>query len=416
MKLKKWKTVTIDLSPIEIIDGDRGRNYPKQEEFYDNEYCLFLNTSNVTSQGFNFEKTSFVTKKKDQELRKGKLNRDDIVLTTRGTVGNVAYYDKNVLYNNIRINSGMVIFRNSSPDEISSQYFYQFLRSPLFRIQVESHSSGSAQPQLPIKDLKKIELPLPTLPTQTRIAAILSALDDKIGLNRETNATLEAIAQAIFKEWFVNFRYPGATGAMQDSKLGNIPKAWLIRKLGDVVEIQGGTTPSTKNPEYWGGEYAWSTPRDLSNLQSPVLLDTERKISNKGVQQISSGILPKGTLLLSSRAPIGYLAITQLPVSINQGYIAIQGRLVSNLFMLFWLSANMGTIKERANGSTFQEISKSNFREIDIILPSTGALNDFEASTEPLFNQIVKNEIENKLLSQLRDNLLPKLMSGEIEV
>jgi restriction endonuclease S subunit len=124
--------------------------------------------------------------------------------------------------------------------------------------------------------------------------------------------------------------------------------------------------------------------------------------------------MPKGTLLLSSRAPIGYIAISQVPISINQGYIAIQGKLVSNLFMLFWLKQNMDAVKSKANGSTFQEISKSNFKEIDTIIPSSEILIKFDEMVNPVFEKIVENVFEIQTLTQTRDTLLPKLMSGKI--
>jgi type I restriction enzyme S subunit len=143
------------------------------------------------------------------------------------------------------------------------------------------------------------------------------------------------------------------------------------------------------------------------------LIDTERKITALGVKQISSGVLPKGTLLLSSRAPIGYLAISQIPISINQGYIAIQGKTVSNIYMLFWLKENMNAVKGKANGSTFQEISKTNFKDIDTIIPLNSVLRWFDEITNPIFDKIVENILQIRTLTHLRDSLLPRLMSGQ---
>ena len=227
----------------------------------------------------------------------------------------------------------------------------------------------------------------PDITTQRRIADILSALDDKIELNRQTNATLEAIAQAIFKEWFVDFNFPGATGEMVESELGMIPHGWRVESLGEILEVKGGTTPSTKEERFWNGEYHWATPKDLSNLSSPILLTTERKITAEGVEQISSGILPAGTLLLSSRAPIGYLAISDIPVSINQGFIAINAKATSNLFILHWLKENMETIISRANGSTFLEISKTNFREIELVTPDAQIAQMYDKVIAPFLNR-----------------------------
>lgn len=158
----------------EIIDGDRGKNYPQQNEFFDSGYCLFLNTGNVTNHGFSFEQNQFITKEKCDILRKGKLQRGDIVYTTRGTVGNAAYYSEAVEYEHIRINSGMVIIRPNN-DIVDTRFLYQILKSDYYRPFFKQYCTGSAQPQLPIKNFSKIELDIPALAIQTRIADILSA-------------------------------------------------------------------------------------------------------------------------------------------------------------------------------------------------------------------------------------------------
>jgi type I restriction enzyme S subunit len=277
---------------------------------------------------------------------------------------------------------------------------------------INSMDSGSAIPSTTRESFYQLPVKKPPIEEQRRIAEMLSSLDEKIELNLQMNVTLEKIVQAIFKKWFVDFQFPDFDGELVDG----LPKGWRTARLGEVVEVKGGTTPSTKEAKFWDGENFWATPKDLSNLQFPVLLNTERKITNEGVKQIGSGILPKGTLLLSSRAPIGYLAIAQIPVSINQGFIAIQGLSVSNLFMLYWLKMNMDMVKSRANGSTFQEISKGSFREIEIAIPEQKILKLFDETNEPIFERIVSSEIENQTLTQIRDGLLPKLMSGKIRV
>jgi type I restriction enzyme S subunit len=301
--------------------------------------------------------------------------------------------------------------------KVNPQFMLYAYLGPEFQQTIRTRTiHGSTVDRIPLIELPDFPISIPNLPTQRRIAAILSALDDKIELNRQTNATLEAMAQVIFKEWFVDFRFPGATGEMQESELGMIPQGWHVCKLGDIVEVNGGTTPNTKEEKYWNGEFYWATPKDLSNLHSPILLNTERKITSDGVSQISSGILPKGTLLLSSRAPIGYLAITDIPVSINQGFIAINARKTSNLFMLHWLKNNMENVESRANGSTFLEISKSSFREINLTIPTLNTIKTFDSVVSPIFEQMKINEQQSVTLARIRDSLLSKLMSGEIEV
>ncbi|MGZ8521455.1 MAG: restriction endonuclease subunit S [Candidatus Binatia bacterium] len=275
------------------------------------------------------------------------------------------------------------------------------------------------------------DLDVPSIEEQRAIAALLGILDDKIELNRQMNVTLEATARLFFKDWFVDF---GPTRAKAEGRPPYLarelwtlfpdalddddkPVGWEISTIGQEVKVVGGSTPSTKEPYYWNGDFHWATPKDLSSLKSPVLLDTERRITQAGVSQISSGLLPIGTVLLSSRAPIGYLAIAQVETAINQGFIAMicENRL-SNVFIWLWSQANMDTIHQKANGSTFLEISKSNFRPIPVVVADETVLKGFDEIVQPLYSQIAANEQEIRSLAQTRDLLLPKLMSGEIRL
>ena len=267
------------------------------------------------------------------------------------------------------------------------------------------------------------------------IAHILGTLDDTIELNRRMNETLEGMARAIFKSWFVDFdpvraksegRDPGLPPHLadlfpdrfQDSPLGPIPEGWKVRTIADLAEVVGGGTPRTKEPSSWeGGAHHWATPKDLSGISVPVLLDTERKVTDAGLGQISSGLLPIGTVLLSSRAPIGYLAVAEIPVAVNQGFIAMKPKAgVSNLFLLFWAESGQDDIISRANGSTFLEISKASFRPIPVTVPDGAAMRAFDGMVQPWYRRIVSNAEESRTLASLRDTLLPKLLSGEIRV
>jgi type I restriction enzyme S subunit len=206
--------------------------------------------------------------------------------------------------------------------------------------------------------------------------------------------------------------------SFQDSEAGHIPKGWTIQPVGEVVDCVGGGTPSTAEPKYWeGGTHHWTTPKDFSSLQAPVLLDTDRKLTDAGIAKISSGLLPAGTLLLSSRAPVGYLAIAAMPVAINQGFIALKcNERASNFFMLNWCQTNMAEIECRATGTTFAEISKQNFRPICVVLPPKELMAAFTAKVAPLYAQITANLHQSRTLATLRDTLLPKLLSGELSL
>lgn len=182
--------------PVEIIDGDRGVNYPKNTDFSSNDYCLFLSAQNVTSKGFDFNNCSFISKEKDEILRSGKLKRNDIVLTTRGTVGNIAYYHNSIPYDNIRINSGMILFRTISP-EFPSLYFYILMKSNYFSQIVQEHTSGSAQPQLPIRDIKIIKIVKPVKHTLDEFMKVVIPLYDKFFINESQLRSLEKLRDTL---------------------------------------------------------------------------------------------------------------------------------------------------------------------------------------------------------------------------
>lgn len=177
---------------IQVIDGDRGKNYPHQDELFDSGYCLFLSAKNVTQNGFLFGDNQFITQEKNELLNNGKLIRGDIVITTRGTVGNVAIYSDDVPFDNIRINSGMLIIRCGN--NIDNYFLYQVLRSKWFYNQIISIQSGSAQPQLPKSHFLKMTIPMPDMETQRKIAVVLSRLGDKISVNTAINENLRPLA------------------------------------------------------------------------------------------------------------------------------------------------------------------------------------------------------------------------------
>jgi len=358
----------------------------------------------------------------------------DLIFTQRGTLGQVAIVPQGPFDRYIISQSQMKL--TVDPNKADALFLYYVFTSAEQQAYIVRNAIQTGVPHTNLEHLRTTPLTLPPLPEQRAIAHILGTLDDKIELNRRMNETLEALARAIFKSWFVDFdpvrakmegRVPAGidaeTAAMfpaefEDSALGQIPKGWRVASIGDMVRVVGGGTPSTKEPAYWDdGTIHWATPKDMAALSSPVLLDTERRITELGLQQISSGLLPKGTVLLSSRAPIGYLAIADMPVAINQGFIAMvcEGEL-PNHYVLHWARENMGIIEGRANGTTFLEISKSNFRPIQVVVPTQDLMRHFVQQAEALHQKVIANLKESRTLVALRNTLLPKLLSGEVRV
>lgn len=319
--------------------------------------------------------------------------------------------------------------------DIPSRYVYWLLRTPQYREYCRAHAIGTTNLSLAREDFLAFPVPRPQARELTLIET-LDVLDEKVELNRRMNSTLESMARALFQCWFVDFapvhaKHAGRTpvgieadsaalfsAQFQDSSMGPIPYGWSIEPVGDVVPCLGGSTPSTVEPAFWEeGIYSWATPKDLSGLQAPVLISSERKITEAGLSQISSGLLPPGTVLLSSRAPVGYLALSAMPVAINQGFIALtSNERASNYFILSWCQENMNEIKGRASGTTFPEISKRNFRPIPMLVPPVPLMAAFTRIVAPFYEQIASNLYQSRTLTALRETLLPTLLGDGFRV
>jgi type I restriction enzyme S subunit len=365
-----------------------------------------------------------------QWTRKARPQEWDVILSRRCNPGETAVVPAGL---ECALGQNLVLLRTDRT-KVAPEFLRWLVRSSSWWEQVQTFLNvGAVFDSLKCADVPSFALPIPPLAEQRAIAHILGTLDDKIELNRRMSETLESIARALFQSWFVDFDPVRAksegrdTGlpkhiadlfpdSFEESELGEIPKGWTIRSVGDLAEVLGGSTPSTKEPSYWDdGIHSWATPKDLSNLSTPVLLCTERRISNAGLSQIGSGLLPIGTVLLSSRAPIGYLAVAEIPLAINQGFIAMKARPgVSNLFLLLWAHVAHEQIVSRANGSTFLEISKSGFRPIVLAAPPGNVMDTFDAKARAIYGRIVECERSSATLKALRDALLPRLLSGEL--
>lgn len=277
-------------------------------------------------------------------------------------------------------------------------------------------NSGSAQPQITIDSLSKYLIRIPPIIIQKKIADILSDLDSKIENNNKINGNLEAQAQALFKSWFVDFT-PFKDKPFVDSELGPIPQGWKVGKLGDIGEIVGGSTPSKSKPEYYTTHgIAWLTPKDLSTSKAKFTSRGEIDITDEGYNSTSTKLMPRGSVLFSSRAPIGYLTIAKNEICTNQGFKSLVPNGAGTGFIYYTLRHLTPQIENRATGSTFKEASATLMRSVETIVPPTSILNKFEELLRPILQFQEKKEEENQRLAALRDTLLPKLMSGEIKL
>lgn len=396
----------------EIIDGDRGKNYPHQHEFLDEGYCLFLNTGNVTKAGFSFDSNQFISKEKCDLLRKGKLQRHDIVYTTRGTVGNAAYYSDSIPYEHVRINSGMVIIR---PKEASvcTEFLYQILKSDYYRPFFRKHCTGSAQPQLPIKNFSTIELDLPDLPVQCRIAGILSTYDDLIENNQKQIKLLEEAAQRLYKEWFVDLRFPGhETTPIVDG----IPEGWSMCTAGNVIEFNP-KTPLKK------GCIKQSVPMTALSTSSMVLNSSEFTMteSNSGAKfRNGDTLLARITPCLENGKTAFVAGITSEEGAVGSTEFIVMRAKKINPYMVYLLARTEEFRKTAINSMTGsdgrQRAQVDKIMQFPYLLAPQSTLEAFSQLVEPIFEQVYLKNGQIAQLSQARDRLLPKLMSGEIEV
>lgn len=397
----------------QIVDGDRGKNYPTQFEMYPEGYCLFLSANNVTKQGLRFNNNQFITREKDNLLRKGKLVREDIILTTRGTVGNVGYFAESIKYDNLRINSGMVILRPYK-ELVNVKFLYQLIKSNTMQSYFGLFSSGSAQPQLPIKDLKSVSFSLPPLPTQQKIADILSAYDNLIENNNRRIELLEQSTQQIYKEWFVRFRFPGYE-AINFTK--GIPDNWRIIKLSKLVNTQYGYTASAE-PDKVGPNFLRITDIASKNLDWSSV--PYCKIENK---VLSKYLLESGDILVArTGATVGYAKRInkRCPEAIFASFLVrlkpkdkaldlMIGLVVeSQQYKNFIQAISTGSAQPQANAKLLTLFS--------IVVPDNNIINSFNEMLEPILDQIELLLLQNQNLVKQRDLLLPRLMSGKIEV
>lgn len=300
-------------------------------------------------------------------------------------------------------------------DEVADyEFVYYTLKNDYTTL--ASLANGGAQQNLNAQIIKDYVLQMPSLADQRRIASILSSLDRKIELNNKINADLEEMAQAIFKNWFVDFE-PFKDGKFVDSELGMIPEGWKVGRLDEIADVVGGSTPSKAKPEYYTQKgIAWLTPKDLSNHPAVYTSRGVIDITEEGYNSTSTKLMPKGTILFTSRAPIGYISIAQNDICTNQGFKSLVPKKAGTCFLYCFLKYVTPEIENKSTGSTFKEASGSLMKSLQVIMPEQKVFEDFETIVSPLFARIESLEKENSRLSLLRDTLLPRLMSGELEV
>lgn len=317
---------------------------------------------------------------------------------------------------------------------IRADYLYSVIASRAFSEYIQNVTTGTAVPHISAKQIRDFSFKLPDVKTQELVGRFHADLDDRITLLRETNATLESIAQAIFKSWFVDFepvhakmegRAPDgmdeATAALfpdgfEESELGLVPKGWPSRSFRDTINVTGGGTPKTSVTEYWSGEIPWFSVVDAPNSTDVFVIDTQKHITEAGLDGSSTKLLPAGTTIISARGTVGRLALTGRPMAMNQSCYGLRGTAGDDFFTYFSTTRLVRQLKQRAHGSVFDTITQETFSAVSLSYPPREVILAFDGAVFPLMERIKENLTQAQTLAVLRDTLLPRLISGQLRL
>lgn len=401
----EWKEAELE-SLLEALIDYRGKTPHKTDS------GIPLITAKIIKNGAISEPNEFIAENDyDSWMVRGFPKEGDVVLTTEAPLGEVAQLD----HRKIALAQRVVCLRGKK-GLLDNTYLKYYFLSSKGHLALTARETGTTVTGIKQSELRKVMVTFPIYETQRHIASILSSLDRKIELNNKINAQLEEMAQTLFKHWFVDFG-PFKDGKFMESELGMIPEGWRVGMLGEIADIIGGSTPSKARSEYYTTNgIPWLTPKDLSVSNTKFTGRGEIDITETGYKSSSTKLMPKGTVLFSSRAPIGYISIAKNEICTNQGFKSAVPKYAGTAFLYCYLKDMTPEIENKATGSTFKEASGSLMKSLPVIIAPKKILEDFEEMLSPIFERQEYLEEECNKLASLRDILLPKLMSGEINL
>ena len=432
----EWNAATVrELQQEGVLlveDGNHGEYRPRPDEFVDTGVA-FIRAADMDAGRVLFESSSKINELARQRITKGIGAPGDVLLSHKGTVGKVALVPNDAPA--FVCSPQTTFWRSLDEQRLDRRYLYAFLRSPEFRVQLGTRSGETDMaPYVSLTSQRGLSVTLPPLPEQRSIAHILGTLDDKIELNRRMNETLEAMARALFKSWFVDFdpvrtkaegRDPGLPqpladlfpARLVDSELGEIPEGWTVKWLFDVARLISGGTPKTDVSEYWDGDIAWASAKDVSQSGQTFLIESERSITQLGLERSSTRLVPaRSTVVVARGATTGRFTMLGREMAMNQTCYALH----SNSGHDFWLDnlfANaVAGLVNAAHGSVFDTITTRTLEAASIVDPGSELKDAYEALARPSYARLLNNLEHSGTLAALGDTLLPKLISGELRV
>ena len=344
--------------------------------------------------------------------------KGEILISAAGTIGRLVVYNGEDAY----FQDSNIVWIDNDESKVLNQYLYYCYQGITWKV-----STGSTILRLYNDDIRNTVIHVPSLPEQKKIAAVLSALDNKIALNKKMNQKLEAMAKRLYDYWFVQFDFPDENGrpykttgspmTHNETLKREIPVGWEVKQICDIAKIFNGSTPSTTEEGNYGGEIVWITPKDLSDQNCKFVYQGARNITQAGYDSCSTTMVPKGTVVMSSRAPIGLLSIAQCDLCTNQGFKnMVPNDMTDSKYLYYTIQQHIPQIQNLGTGTTFKEVSKDELGRFAILYPPKKLIVAFEEKVAPIFDVQFNKVKEISRLTTLRDKLLPLLMNGQVEV
>ena len=433
-----WKRTTLGAIATKngygLVDGPFGSNLPASA--YTQTGVPVIRGSNLALGTTRFRSDEFVYVSEESARTHGRslCRPGDIVFTKKGTIGQtgfVPYGGRESLF--LLSSNQMKLTVDSAIADPLFVYYHVSAPESVEKIIRDSEATGV--PKTNVAYLRDFPILLPPLADQKAIAAILGTLDDKIELNRQMNATLEAMARVLFQSWFVDFdpvrakldgRQPPdldpATAALfpdsfQESSLGPIPDGWEVCSLSDKIQLLSGGTPKTSEPTYWNGDIPWYSVRDAPSETDVWVIHTDKHVTKLGIADSAAQLFPEKTTIISARGTVGKLALTAVPMAMNQSCYGVRGTTgYGDYFTYYSLREATAQLQQRTHGTVFDTITTETFKTLECIFPTQKITTAFDKLVEPLLGQIRGNLRQSRTLATLRDTLLPKLLSGELSV
>ena len=453
-----WVEAELDEFCTKVADGTH--DSPKRTE----SGKLLVTSKNIIGGILDLSTSYRISEDNFNEInRRSKVDLNDVLLSMIGTVGEVCLIEQEPDF--AIKNVGLL----KNEDYLRARWLYFYLTSPQAQAQIKERLRGTTQQYLPLGEIRKFPIILPQdRSVMQSIVEILGALHDKIRLNHKINQTLEQMAQAIFKSWFVDFE-PVKTkitvleaggsaedallaamqaisgkneallnqlqteqpeqyaelrataelfpSAMQESALGEIPEGWEVLSLSEMVELIGGGTPKKSELSFWNGSICWFSVKDTPNEGNVFVVDTEEKITEEGLKHSSTKLLPLGTTIITARGTVGKLALTGVATAMNQSCYGVIGCDGTGPYLNYLRLKNaVDTLKQNTHGAVFDTITRSTFETVIQPRSCLALRQRFEKFAQPLFEEIRNNLLQSNALSETRDLLLPKLLSGELQL